>query len=253
MPAERLQKILAHAGIASRRAAEELIREGRVRVNGAVVTELGTKADPGQDHIKVNGKLIHAPERLVYLALNKPRGVMTTLSDPEGRKTVSALLKGVKARVYPVGRLDYNSEGLLLLTNDGEFANRIMSASSHVPKIYVVKVDGTLTPEQEEQFRAGILLKGRKTAPAGLKLIRRADNPWYEVRLIEGRQNQIRLMFHHFGLHVEKLRRVKIGFLEIGPLKPGEYRHLTPGELVRFKRVLKMENETADDDSRAAS
>jgi 23S rRNA pseudouridine2605 synthase len=243
MPQERLQKLLAHAGVSSRRKAEQLILEGRVMVNGAVVTELGTKADPGQDHIKVDGKRVHAPEKPVYLALHKPRNVMTTVSDPEGRPTVMALLRGVKARVYPVGRLDYQSEGLLLLTNDGEFAKRITAASTHVPKAYIVKVNGALSSEQEEKFREGIAVEGKRTAPAGLKMIRRAENPWYEVRLIEGRKNQIRLMFKHFGKLVEKLRRVKIGFLELGPLRPGEFRHLTPGEIVRFRKILKMEEQ----------
>lgn len=245
MPEERIQKILAHAGVASRRKAEEMILEGRVRVNGTVVTEMGTKADLDRDHIKVDGKLIRPAKNLVYIAMNKPKGIMTTTSDPEGRETVMDLVKGLKQRVYPVGRLDYNSEGLLLLTNDGEFANRITSASHHVPKLYVVKVNGELTPEQEEQFRNGIKLKGKMTAPAGLKLIRRATNPWYEVRLIEGRQNQIRLMFSHFGRLVEKLKRVKIGFFELGPLKAGEFRHLTPGEVARFRKVLKMDSEVA--------
>ena len=157
------------------------------------------------------------------------------------------LIKGVKERVYPVGRLDYHSEGLLLLTNDGEFANRITAAANHVTKIYLVKVNGTLTPEQEEQFRSGVKLHGKMTAPAGLKMIKRAANPWYEVRLIEGRQNQIRLMFSHFGFMVEKLKRVKIGFLELGPLKAGEYRHLTPAEVGRFKKVLKMEGRHGHD------
>jgi 23S rRNA pseudouridine2605 synthase len=155
-------------------------------------------------------------------------------------------LRGVKERVYPVGRLDYQSEGLLLFTNDGEFANRITSAAHHVTKIYVVKVKGTLTEAQEEQFRAGVPLKGKKTAQAGLKIIKRAVNPWYEVRLIEGRQNQIRLMFNHFGLLVEKLKRVKIGFLDLGPLKPGAYRHLAPSEIARFKKVLKIDKEPSD-------
>ena len=136
-----------------------------------------------------------APERLVYLAMNKPKNCVTTVSDPEGRPTVMDLLRGVKARVYPVGRLDYSSEGLLLLTNDGEFAKRITSAANHVTKTYLVKTNGQLAPAQEEKFRAGVPLSGKKTAPAGLKLIQRAENPWYEVRLIEGRQNQIRLMF----------------------------------------------------------
>ena len=242
MSAQRLQKLLAHAGIASRRNAERLIREGRVAVNGAIVTELGSKADPEQDHIKVDGKHIRGPERPVYLALNKPRNCVTTVSDPEGRPTVMDLLRGVKARVYPVGRLDYQTEGLLLLTNDGDFARRITAAATHVNKTYVAKVKGSLTSEQEEKFRAGISLGGKRTAPAGLKLIRRGDNPWYEVRLIEGRQNQIRLMFKHFGLLVEKLRRVKVGFLELGSLPPAEFRHLTPHEVARFRKLLKMED-----------
>ncbi len=139
MAEERLQKILAHAGIASRRQAEQLIVEGRVRVNGAVVTQLGTKADLERDHIKVDGKLIRPPKNLVYLSFHKPKNCMTTTSDPEGRATVMDLVKGVKERVYPVGRLDYHSEGLLLMTNDGEFANRITAAANHIPKIYIVK------------------------------------------------------------------------------------------------------------------
>jgi 23S rRNA pseudouridine2605 synthase len=241
MPQERLQKLLAHAGVASRRKAEQLILEGRVAVNGAIVTELGTKADPEQDHIKVDGKHLRAPEKPVYLALNKPRNCVTTVDDPEGRTTVMDLLRGVRARVYPVGRLDYQSEGLLLLTNDGEFAKRITSAATHFTKTYVVKVNGPLTPEQEEKFRQGVFLEGKRTASAGLKLIQRAENPWYEVRLIEGRQNQIRLMFKNFGRLVEKLRRVRIGFLGLGALRPGEFRHLTPAEVTRFRKMLKIE------------
>jgi 23S rRNA pseudouridine2605 synthase len=241
MPEQRLQKILAHAGIASRRKAEELILEGRVAVNGKTVTELGSKADPEHDRVKVDGRLLRAHEPRVYLAMNKPRDCLTTVHDPEGRATVMDLLKGVKQRVYPVGRLDYHTEGLLLLTNDGEFANRIASAANHVTKAYLAKVNGRLTPEQEEAFRQGIPLGGKKTAPAGLKLIRRADNPWYEVRLIEGRQNQIRIMFKHFGRLVEKLKRVKIGFLELGPLKPGQFRSLTASEVARFRKLLKID------------
>jgi 23S rRNA pseudouridine2605 synthase len=241
MAQERLQKLLAHAGVASRRHAEQLILEGRVMVNGAVITELGSKADPETDHIKVDGKRVGAPERLVYLAMNKPKDVMSTVIDPEGRPTVMGLLRGVKARVYPVGRLDYASEGLLLLTNDGELAKRITSAASHVTKTYLVKTNGQLSADQEEKFREGVPLSGKKTAPAGLKLMQRAQNPWYEVRLIEGRQNQIRLMFKHFGRLVEKLKRVKIGFLELGSLQPGKFRHLTPAEVARFRKLLAMD------------
>jgi pseudouridine synthase len=239
MAEERLQKILSQAGVASRRRAEQMILQGRVFVNGAAVTELGSKADLERDHIKVDGKLLHAPKRLVYIALYKPDSTVTTVSDPEQRATVMDLLRGVKERVYPVGRLDYHSEGLLLLTNDGEMANAIMSATTHLPKTYVVKVNGTLTAEQEEQFRRGVPLSGQRTLPAGLKLIHAAQNPWYEVRLFEGRNHQIRLMFRHFGFLVEKLRRVRVGPVELGPLKPGQFRHLTEDELAKLRRALR--------------
>ena len=245
MSEERLQKVLARAGVASRRKAEEMITEGRVKVNGQIITELGSKADLDHDHIKVDGKLLHAPRKLVYIALNKPKGVVTTVTDPQGRQTVMDFLKGVKERVYPVGRLDYHSEGLILLTNDGEFANRITAARTHVQKTYVVKVTSEITPNQEKEFREGIHLHGRKTAPAQIKLLNHRENPWYEVKLIEGRQNQIRLMFRSFGVLVEKLRRVKVGFLELTGLKPGAWRYLTDREVDKFRRVLKME-ETAD-------
>jgi 23S rRNA pseudouridine2605 synthase len=239
MPEERLQKILAHAGIASRRRAEQLLLEGRITVNGQVVTELGTKADLGRDHIKVDGKLVRKEQRHVYLALNKPRDVVTTLSDPQGRATILDILKGVKERVYPVGRLDYHSEGLLLLTNDGDLAARVMAPRTHLQKTYVVKVKGHLTFVQEDQFRAGVPIQGRRTSPAALKLIKEGENPWYEVKLIEGRQNQIRQMFKHFGKLVEKLKRIRIGPLSLGPLPPGEFRHLTKEEVEKLKRATR--------------
>ncbi len=238
MAEERLQKILSHAGVASRRQAEQIIQEGRVTVNGAVITELGSKADLNRDHIKVDGKLIHAPQRMVYLMLNKPNNTVTTVSDPEQRATVMDLLRGVKERVYPVGRLDYHSEGLLLLTNDGELANAITSAASHLPKTYVVKVTGTLTADQEQAFRTGVPISGKRTQPAGLKLVHGATNPWYEVRLFEGRNQQIRMMFKHFGVLVEKLKRVRIGPLELGPLKPGAFRYLTELEVRKLQRAV---------------
>lgn len=240
MAEERLQKILSQAGVASRRKAEKLIVEGRVTVNGKTVTELGSKADLERDHVKVDGNLLHGPKRRLYLALNKPKECMTTASDPEGRQTVMHLLRGVRERVFPVGRLDYHTEGLLLLTNDGEFAHRITAPANHVTKVYVAKVNGALTEEQERVFRAGVPLHGRKTAPAELKLIKPGANPWYEVRIAEGRQNQIRIMFKYFGRLVEKLRRVKIAFLELD-LPPGRWRALTPKEVERFRKLLKLE------------
>jgi 23S rRNA pseudouridine2605 synthase len=238
MPEERLQKILSQAGVTSRRQAEKYMAEGRVSVNGQIVTELGSKADLERDHIKVDGRLIHAPKNQIYIALHKPNNTVTTVSDPQHRATVMDLIRGVKERVYPVGRLDYHSEGLLLLTNDGDLANAITSASTHLPKTYLVKANGALTADQEQKFRTGVPLSGRRTLPAGLKLIHEAENPWYEVRLFEGRNNQIRLMFKHFGRLVEKLRRVRIGPLELGALKPGQFRHLSVEELKKLKKAV---------------
>lgn len=237
MPEQRLQKILSQAGVASRRKAEELITEGRVTVNGTVVTELGSKADFEVDHVKVDGNLLRAPKHHIYLAMNKPKGCVTTVSDPEGRETVMHLLKGVRERVFPVGRLDYQSEGLLLFTNDGDFAHKLTSPASHVTKTYVVKVNGQMTDEQERSFREGVLVHRRRTSPAEIKCIKPGVNPWYEVKITEGRQNQIRLMFAYFGKLVEKLRRVKIAFLDLD-VPPGQYRSLTFQEVEHFQKVL---------------
>ena len=244
MPAERLQKIIAAAGIASRRKAEELITGGLVSVNGQIVTELGTKADHERDHIRVNGKLLHGSERHVYLLMNKPKGYVTTLHDPEGRPTVMDLLRGVGARVYPVGRLDYASEGLLLLTNDGDFANRLMKAASHVPKTYMVKVAGNPTGEGLGRLREGITIpsdRGRRvrTAPAKIRVIRESANPWYEVTLIEGKNRQIRRMFEEIGHHVEKIKRVRYGPLELD-VHPGKFRKLTADEVTKLKSIAKV-------------
>jgi 23S rRNA pseudouridine2605 synthase len=244
MAEERLQKIISQAGVASRRQAEKLMTEGRVTVNGAIVTELGSKADLDRDHIKVDGKLIRAPKRQVYIALHKPNNTVTTVTDPQHRATVMDLLRGVKERVYPVGRLDYHSEGLLLLTNDGDLANSIMSAATHLPKTYIVKVTGALSADEEQKFREGVPIMGRRTLPAGLKLVHSAQNPWYEVRLFEGRNNQIRLMFKHFGKLVEKLKRVRIGPLELGPLKPGEFRQLSDEEVQKLKRAVSRQSKS---------
>jgi len=243
MPAERLQKIIAAAGIASRRKAEELITGGLVSVNGQIVTELGTKADRERDHIRVNGKLLHGAERHVYLLMNKPKGYVTTLRDPEGRPTVMDLLRGAGARVYPVGRLDYSSEGLLLLTNDGELANRLMKAASHVAKTYMVKVAGNPTGEGLGRLREGISIpsdRGRRirTAPAKIRVIRESANPWYEVTLIEGKNRQIRRMFEEIGHHVEKIKRVRYGPLELD-VHPGKFRKLTIEEVTKLKSLAK--------------
>lgn len=240
MAEERLQKILSRLGVASRRKAEELIVAGKVQVNGKTIVELGSKADTEVDEIRVVGMNIRPPRQHYYILLHKPKGCVTTTHDPQGRETVMDFLKGFKERVYPVGRLDYGSEGALLLTNDGDFANAILSAKSNVTKIYEAKVTGYLTAEQEEQFRTGVPLHGRRTKPAGLKLIRRAENPWYEVTLIEGRTNQIRIMFKYFEVMVEKLRRTQIGFLKLGTLEPTDWRFLTPQEVYRFKKMLKL-------------
>jgi 23S rRNA pseudouridine2605 synthase len=243
MPAERLQKIIAAAGIASRRKAEQLITGGLVSLNGQIVTELGTKADPEHDHIRVNGKLLHGAERHVYLLMNKPKGYVTTLRDPEHRPTVMDLLRGVGARVYPVGRLDYASEGLLLLTNDGDFANRLMKAASHVPKTYMVKVAGSPTADGLARLREGIFIasdrgKRIKTSPAKIRVIRESANPWYEVTLIEGKNRQIRRMFEEIGHHVEKIKRVRYGPLELD-VHPGKFRKLKPEEVERLKALAK--------------
>jgi 23S rRNA pseudouridine2605 synthase len=240
MAEERLQKILSQAGVTSRRHAEQLMMEGRVVVNGAVVTQLGSKADFERDHIKVDGRLLRPPKHLVYIALHKPTATVSTVSDPENRDTVMDLIRGVKERVYPVGRLDYHSEGLLLFTNDGDLANAVMSAATHLPKTYLVKINGALTADQEQRFREGVPLSGRRTMPAGLKLIRQAENPWYEVKLHEGRNNQIRIMFKHFGRLVEKLKRVRIGPVDLGPIKPGQFRYLDPDEVEKLKRAIQV-------------
>ena len=248
---ERLQKIIAAAGIASRRAAEEMIKSGLVSVNGQTVTELGTKADPDADHIKVGNKVLKTAQKHVYLLLHKPKGYVTTSNDPEGRPTVLDLIRGVETRVYPVGRLDYASEGLLLLTNDGELTQKLTHASSHVQKTYLVKVSGVPTEENLQRLRKGIVLQAVKpkqgdkrrpdkvrTAPAKITLFREGENPWYEMTIIEGRNRQIRRMFEEVGHHVEKIKRVKYGPLELD-IEAGKYRTLTEKEVQRLKQAIR--------------
>ncbi|MBI2682989.1 MAG: rRNA pseudouridine synthase [Acidobacteriales bacterium] len=240
MPAERLQKIIAAAGIASRRKAEEMIAAGLVTVNGQTVTTPGTKADPEVDHIKVGGKLIQGAQRSVYLVVNKPKGYVTTLSDPEGRKTVLDLIGNVGARVYPVGRLDYASEGLLLLTNDGDLAHKLMRAATHVPKVYWVKVSRAPQASDIEKLRRGVNIEedGKRvtTAPARIQSMREGDNPWFEVTLIEGRNRQIRKMFEAVGHLVEKIKRVQYGPIKLD-IETGESRALGEKEVALLKNA----------------
>ena len=227
MGQERLQKIMAAAGVASRRASEEIIAAGRVTLNGKVVTEQGTKADPAVDEIFVDGK---------------PIGYVTTVSDPEGRATVMELMRGTAERVYPVGRLDYSSEGLLLMTNDGALAQMLMKAGSHVPKTYQVKISGKPDERAIAKLRSGVQIEledGRKvkTSPAEIRLIEDRANPWYEVVLIEGRNRQIRRMFQSVGFLVEKIKRVQLGPLKLD-VPPGEFRSLTVREVAQLKGLV---------------
>jgi pseudouridine synthase len=240
---QRLQKLIAAAGIASRRHAEELIAAGRVTVNGEVIKELGTKADPEKDHIKVNGKLINPQlqsREKVYVLLNKPKGYLSTVSDPEGRPVVTELLPPSLGKLYPVGRLDFNTEGLLLLTNDGDFTNFVTAARNRVEKVYEVKVKGVPTEAGIERLRRGVTLDdGTRTAPARItKLNETRTNAWYEVLLHQGRNQQVRRMFELIGHSVLKLRRVRIGFLTDDNLKPGHWRFLSSAEVRRLRRSV---------------
>lgn len=236
MSQERLQKILAQAGIASRRKAEELIRAGRVRVGGRVVTELGVRADPRRDRIEVDGKRI-AREAPVYIVLHKPRGVVSTMSDPEGRKTVADLVRGVGARVVPVGRLDYHTSGVLLLTNDGDFAATLAHPRSSVPKIYVAKVSGIVDDAGLERLRGSIVIEGRATRPAAVERLRtEAGKTWLQVTLTEGKKRQVRRLGEAAGFPVMRLARLEYAGITAEGLRPGQWRDLTAEELVDLKR-----------------
>lgn len=236
---ERLQKLIAQAGITSRRKAEKLIADGSVSVNGKVITKLGTKADPANDHIKVNGKLINPKlerREVVYMLVNKPKGYLCSVSDPENRKLVTDLVPKRYGKLYPVGRLDFNTEGLIILTNDGKFSNHVASTRS-IPKIYEIKVKGLPNAHAVDRLRKGIRLEdGFKTAPTQIKELRATKkNAWFEVTLKEGHNQQIRKMFDMIGFSVVKLRRTRIGRLADKSLPIGEYRELEVNE-VRFFR-----------------
>ncbi|MFQ5876129.1 MAG: pseudouridine synthase [Acidobacteriota bacterium] len=235
--ATRLHKYLAEAGVASRREAEAMIRDGRVEVNGMVVTRLGTHVDPGSDAVRVDGRRIGAARPRLYYLLNKPRGFITTVSDPQGRPTVLELLRGVRDRVFPVGRLDRGSEGLLILTNDGELAHGLTHPGNHVPRVYRVKVSGRVPRSALERVRRGLFLDGRRTLPARVHRISTQSNTWLRVTLYEGRRNQIRRVFERLGHPVLKLRRIALGPISDPSLRPGQCRALLPEEVRRLREA----------------
>jgi len=226
---ERLQKIIARAGVASRRRAEELITSGQVTVNGRMVTELGSRADASTDHIKVSGKLIHGAQEHVYLVLNKPAEVVATMSDPEGRKSITDFLRGAPARVYPVGRLEYHASGLLFLTNDGELANKLLRTHG-LRQTYLVKVKGTLTDAEIAQLE--------KESSARIERQRRGDNSWYEVTFAEARRDPLRDKLAALGHPAEKMKRVKLASIELGNLPSGRFRELSQDEVASLKKLV---------------
>jgi 23S rRNA pseudouridine2605 synthase len=247
----RLQKLIAGTGVASRRKAEEMIAAGRVTVNGKVVRELGTKVDAVKDHVKVDGRHIRSVQPYVYVLLHKPKNVMSTLHDPEGRPTVKDFLPGVSVRVFPVGRLDFDSEGLMLLTNNGELAQALLHPRYHVPKTYLVKVKGVLEQESIEALEAGVQLEDGMTAPAQVKKIRKAEsNSWIEITIHEGRTHQVKRMLQSVGHPVLKLVRIRMGSLMLGHMAPGEYRFLTDHEANTLRDLVKRRISAESEKSR---
>jgi 23S rRNA pseudouridine2605 synthase len=230
---ERLQKILARAGIASRRAAERAMLQGRVSVNGSVITELGTKADPATDDIRFDGKRVAARPRAAYLLLYKPRGVVSTRSDPEGRMTVMDLVPRIPG-LFPVGRLDVTTEGLILLTNDGEFAERVAHPRYEVERVYHAKVRGVPEPGTLQKLRAGVLVDGERLRADRAQVLQGPNNAWLEVALHEGKKHEVRRLLEAVGHPVSKLKRVAIGPLTVRGLRPGQFRALTAPEIRRL-------------------
>jgi 23S rRNA pseudouridine2605 synthase len=241
---ERLQKIIARAGVASRRHAEQMIVSGMVTVNGHVVTELGTKADASRDHIKVAGKLLRPEQERVYLVFNKPAEVVSTLSDPEGRRSVRDFLRGVSARVFPVGRLEYHTSGLLLLTNDGDLANRFMTTHD-LPQRYQMKLKTLLTFAEIETLS--------RSTGARIERLRRSESPWYEVQISEARRDVLRNRLFQTGHPVEKMKRVQIGGLELGTIAPGEYREISAQQAAQIFRASEAEKRPQKKRSRTAA
>lgn len=238
---ERLQKVISQAGVASRRESERIIQQGRVTVNGKVVTEMGTKVTPGKDRIMVDGKPI-AGEKLVYILLYKPKGIVTTLKDPQDRKTVASLVSDITQRIYPVGRLDYNTEGLLLLTNDGALTHALIHPSKKIDKTYIAKVAGRPSQEKLDLLRVGIQLEDGMTAPAVINMIdfdRERNMTSLQITIHEGKNRQIRRMFEAIGSDVKQLKRVQFAFLTLEGLRRGGYRHLLPQEVEALQNLNK--------------
>lgn len=232
MPEERLQKILAKAGIASRRNAEELIRQGKVTVDGTIVTEMGCRVDPDKQVVAFEGRPLRQEEEKIYLLLNKPRGYVTTLHDPQGRPIVSSLLNGITSRVFPVGRLDFDTEGALIMTNDGDFAERILHPRFEIERTYLATVRGVPNREKIRKLEEGLELDGKKTWPAKVRIIdSEPATTTLEITIHEGRKRQVRMMFQAIGHRVLTLKRIAYGGLQLGPLPTGKYRRLTPSDL----------------------
>ena len=235
----RLQKIIARSGIASRRKAEDLIQHGLVTVNGETVMTLGTKVDPVHDHIKVNGRHLKAQPPDMFLMLNKPLGYISTLHDPAGRPTIKALVPKPSLKLFPVGRLDYDSEGLLLLTNNGDIAQACLHPAHHVPKTYLVKIKGILEDPEIQRLRQGLMLEDGPTAPAKVKKAGKAEaNSWVEITIHEGRKHQVKRMFEQIGHPVIRLKRIQFGPLNLGSLPPGQTRYLTDKEANDLRHLL---------------
>lgn len=242
---ERLQKVIAQAGIASRRDAEELITAGRVMVNNKVVTELGTKVEPKRDRIAVDNKLIKA-EKYLYILLNKPKGVITALEDPQGRKTVADLVASIPERIYPVGRLDYNTEGLLIMTNDGDLTNTLTHPSHEIAKTYLAKVQGYPPEEKLDKLRVGIKLEDGVTAPAKVNIVaidQEKELTTLEIVIYEGKNREIRRMCEAIGYPVKNLKRIQIAFLTLEGLRRGQFRHLHAGEVEELKKLGKKQSD----------
>jgi pseudouridine synthase len=235
---ERLQKVMAHAGVASRRKSEEIIAEGRVKVNGEIVTEMGVKVDPEQDEIVVDGELI-SEEKKRYILLNKPEGYITTVSDPEGRPTVMDLIPDLKQRLYPAGRLDYDSSGLLIMTNDGDLTYKLTHPKKEVDKKYRVLVQGEMDQDDFKKFENGMVIDGQKTAPARISNINyKGDKTEFDVIIHEGRNRQVRRMAKIAGFSVISLKRIAFAFLTLKGVKEGDFRYLSDQEITKLKNML---------------